>query len=95
MNLKELYTKADYKDKHGMVFNMGYIEDYDKKQWRLLTDSECTIRPIGKIEIEADGKNIDIKYFPKKMGNFFHEENCFKTEQEALEECDRRNGEYG
>ena len=26
MNLKELYTKADYKDKHGTVFNMDCME---------------------------------------------------------------------
>lgn len=26
MNLKELYTKADYKDKNGMLFNMDCME---------------------------------------------------------------------
>lgn len=71
---------------------IGYIENYDKEQWRVTTDSECAKRPIGKVEIESDGKYTDITYFPKNMGSFFHEIDCFKTEQEAQEECDRRNG---
>lgn len=71
---------------------IGYIENYDKKQWRVITEGECAIRPIGKINVEIEGKNIDVTYFPRRMGSFFHEENCFGTEQEAQEECDRRNG---
>lgn len=68
MNLKELYTKADYKDKHGMVFNMDCMELMSNID-DLSIDIILTDIPYGKVNREDNGlrnlnkENADIITF--------------------------------
>ena len=67
MNLKELYTKADYKDKHGMVFNMDCME--------LMSNMEdcsvdCIITdPPYKITARGNGGNSGGMFQKKEVNN--------------------------
>ena len=54
MNLKELYTKADYKDKNGMLFNMDCIELMSKID-NLSIDMILTDIPYGKVNRDDNG----------------------------------------
>lgn len=63
------------------------------KEWQVLGGYfEGT--PVGKIGVEISGRkkqSIKIHYFPKGMGNYFYEENCFASLKEAQGECNQRN----
>lgn len=73
MNLKELYTKADYKDKHGMVFNMDCMELMSNMREREREQSYVNLTitdiPYGKINRDSNGlrkldkENADIMTF--------------------------------
>ena len=70
-------------------------KEYLTKQWNVFTHAEygSKYEKVGKINIEIEGKNMKVKYSPKGMGNFYYEENVFKTREEAQSECDKRNQE--
>lgn len=74
----------------------GFKRNYEPKCWRIWESSFAqTPSKVKKISIEIITKNkIDVCYFPwGTSGNFFHEQDCFKTIKEAQAECDRRNAE--
>lgn len=77
-------------------YGKGNHEKYESEKWRVMDEGECCSRPVGKIEIEVDeirNQIVKIKYSPKNMGNYFYEENCFKTLEDARVECKKRNNE--
>lgn len=80
MNLKELYTKADYKDKHGMVFNMDCME-LMKNIENLSIGMILTDIPYGKVNRDDNGlrnlnkENADIITFD--IFKFLEE--CFRV----------------
>ena len=62
MNLKELYTKADYKDKHGMLFNMDCMELMSNMREREQSYVDLTITdiPYGEVNRDSNGlRNLD------------------------------------
>jgi hypothetical protein len=46
---------------------------------------------IADIEIEADEYGSSVWYHMDESWRSFQEEDCFSTQQEAQDECDRRN----
>ena len=81
----------------------GYLSEEKSNGWHLYDDRNIDPifhmcgRPVGRIEIaikQATKKNeleTTVRYYPHGYGNFFFEENVFKSEEEAWEECSRRN----
>lgn len=76
-----------------------HLRIYGEKEWRV--DTTFTGRAVGKIEAEKYFKQknsnyptVSVRYYPTGMGNWINEEDVFKTEQEALDECRRRNTEF-
>ena len=78
----EIRTKFDINDR---VWGIDCIDD----KW--VADDEFL---ITQIIINRDYKSKKEQIVYVEYQEFWHsEENCFATEEEAIKECDRRNGQ--
>jgi len=69
----------------------GYKVKYEPECWRVAQNDYATGK-VRRIDIEITKKGMEINYFPwGESGNYFKEENCFKTLKEAMDECEKRN----
>jgi len=60
--------------------------------WRIAENKYTSFNKIHRIDIEVTKKETKIAYFPwGNSGNYFYEKDCFKTLEEAQNECDDRN----
>jgi len=95
----KVFYKDDSSDECPRCYGKGYLETYGKENWHVLNNDPSEwdyMRPVGKIGVEIEGgkrkQSIKVTYTPKGMGNYYYEENCFATLDEATQECIRRNG---
>lgn len=73
-------------------YGKGYNTRVEPKEWRIL---DWATGKVNEVRVESTKKETKIYYFPKTqrgiLGNYFYEENVFKTEKEALEVCIMKN----
>jgi RecJ-like exonuclease len=96
----KIYFKDGSSDYCPKCYGKGHIETYGKENWHVLNNNPADLdydRPVGKITVEITGgkrkQDVKIAYSPLKMGNYYYEENCFPTLDEAEKECKKRNSE--
>jgi RNA polymerase subunit RPABC4/transcription elongation factor Spt4 len=72
----------------------GFKIEWKPTIWRIAETPYTSKSVVNRIDIEVIKKEVKINYFPwGNSGNFFKEEDCFASIEEAQTECDNRNKE--